>query len=185
MISTEQHLYTVDEYLELEAQSEVKHEYVDGILIEMPGESKKANKIAFKLAKALDSALAGQPYDVFNHDVKLRTDPDRKYRYPDVMVVPISDQEDSHMVYQAVLTAEITSENSLETDTHTKLLEYSALPSVQCYLIVAQTEPLIEVYQRTGTKWEYAYYTQLSDSFDIMSLGITLALNEVYEGVAF
>lgn len=185
MISTEQRTYTVDEYLDLEKRSEVKHEYVDGTLIEMPAESKIANEIAGNLYVALRVAVKGQGFKVYNHDVKLRTDPNRKYRYPDVMVVPVSDQEDTHMVYQAVLTAEVTSENSIETDSHTKLLEYSALPSVQCYLIVAQTEPLVEVYQRTGSKWEYAYYTQLSDAFDIMSLGITLTLTDIYQGVTF
>jgi Uma2 family endonuclease len=39
-------LYTVDEYLKLELTSEDKHEFVDGTLIETPGESKKANEIA-------------------------------------------------------------------------------------------------------------------------------------------
>ena len=31
----QQRIYTVDEYLELEKRSEVKHEFVDGILIDL------------------------------------------------------------------------------------------------------------------------------------------------------
>lgn len=31
-------IYTVDEYLELELTSEEKHEFVDGLLIETPGD---------------------------------------------------------------------------------------------------------------------------------------------------
>ncbi|WP_157579136.1 hypothetical protein [Spirosoma montaniterrae] len=47
-----------------------------------------------------------------------------------------------------------------------------------------KTEPLVEVYQRTGTKWEYAFYTELSDSFTLHALGLTLSVAEVYEGMS-
>ena len=57
------------------------------------------------------------------------------------------------------------------------------MPSVDCYLIVSQAEVLVEVYQRTGTKWEYAFYTDLNDSFAVTSLGTTMRVGEVYEGV--
>lgn len=178
----------MEEYFELEKQSEEKHEYVDGSLLEMPGESKRANEIAGNLYVALRTALKGQAFDAYAHDVKLRTEAGRKYRYSDLMVVPVSDQDDVYVVHQAVLTIEVTSPSSVETDSHTKLLEYSAMPSMQCYLIVAQNEPLIEVYQRSqggGPTWEYTWYNQLSDAFEITTLGIILALSEVYEGVTF
>ncbi|MBC7570289.1 MAG: hypothetical protein H7319_11205, partial [Spirosoma sp.] len=42
---------------------------------------------------------------------------------------------------------------------------------------------LVEVYQRTGTKWEYAYYADLADSFVVDVLGITLCVADIYEGV--
>ena len=102
--------YTVDEYLELELASEEKHEFVDGILIEMPGESKKANKIAGSIYTTLRAGVKGKPFEVFNHDVKLRTVPGRKYRYPDIMVAPTDDDQDTHVVHNAVLTVEVTSE---------------------------------------------------------------------------
>lgn len=57
------------------------------------------------------------------------------------------------------------------------------MPSVACYLIVSQAEVLVEVYQRTGTKWEYAFYTNLNDSFALNALGVTVQVGEVYEGV--
>ena len=174
-------IYTVDEYLELELTSEVKHEFVDGILIEMPGESKKANTIALNMAVALRIALRGKPFKVYNHDVKLRTVPDRRYRYPDIMVAPKDDDEHSHVVYRAVLTVEVTSENSSGVDHDEKFHEYIGMSSVECYLIVSQAGVLVEVYQRTGTKWEYAFYTDLNDSFAVNALGITLNVSEVYE----
>ena len=176
-------IYTVDEYLEGELTSEDKHEFVDGILIEMPGESKKENEIAGNVYAALRTALKQRPLDVFTHSVKLRTVPGRKYRYPDIMVVPADDTEHTHVANQAVLTVEVTSENSSGVDHDAKFHEYVGMPSVECYLIVSQAELLVEVYQRTGTKWEYAFYTDLNDSFAVTSLGITMRVGEVYEGV--
>ena len=176
-------IYTVDEYLELELTSEDKHEFVDGILTEMPGESKKANEIAGNIYVALRTGVKGRPFKVYNHDVKLRTVPGRKYRYPDIMVVPADDTEHTHVANRAVLTVEVTSENSSGVDHDQKFHEYVGMPSVECYLIVSQAEPLVEVYQRTGTKWEYAFYTDLNDSFTLTSLGITMRVGEVYEGV--
>ena len=76
-------IYTVDEYLELELTSEEKHEFVDGILIEMPGELKKVNGIAENIHIVLRMGTKGRPFEVYNHDVKLRTVPGRKCRYPD------------------------------------------------------------------------------------------------------
>ncbi|GAB3643445.1 Uma2 family endonuclease [Spirosoma arcticum] len=180
---SDKRIYTVDEYLELEKNSGVKHEFIDGYLIEIAGESLVANEIAGNLLAMLKSLLRGQPYKVYIQDVKLLTKAAEKYRYPDVMVRSSTGMADSHMVYQAVLTAEVTSENSLKTDTHDKLIEYSSMPSMQCYLIISQAEPLVEVYQRTGSKWEYTFYTSLTDSFEVVALGITLQLSDVYEGV--
>ena len=129
-------IYTVDEYLELELTSEEKHEFVDGILIEMPGELKKVNGIAENIHIVLRMGTKGRPFEVYNHDVKLRTVPGRKCRYPDIMVV----------------TVKVTSENSSGVDHDQKFHEHVGMPSVECYLIVSQAEVLVEVYQRTGTK---------------------------------
>ena len=122
---------------------------------------------------------------MYNHDVKLRTVPGRKYRYLDIMVVSADDTEHTHVANRAVLTVEVTSENSSGVDHDQKFHEYVGMPSVECYLIVSQADVLVEVYQRTGTKWEYAFYTDLNDSFFVTSLalGITMRVNEVYEGV--
>ncbi|MCY7359635.1 MAG: Uma2 family endonuclease, partial [Rudanella sp.] len=149
------HLYTEAEYLALEAKAETKHELVHGNLIEMAGESVVANDIANNLIFYVRLALRGQPFRVNQHDLKLRTASTTGYRYPNVLVRPIGGHVDSHIVHQALLTAEITSDNSRITDTVDKLHEYTALESLQCYLIISQTEPLVEIYERTADagKW--------------------------------
>ncbi len=175
--------YSVDEYLKLEQESTTKHEFVDGKRIEMPGESLIASEIAGNLHYALKTALRGQPYKVYQNDVKLRTVDQKRYRYPDVMIRSSAGQADTHMVYQALLTAEVTSENSSGVDHDDKLREYIAMPSLHCYLIIDQTELVVEVYQRANDVWEYSFYTNLTDNFTVNALGVTLSLQAIYEGV--
>ena len=181
--AVEQQTYTVEEYLASEETAEIRHEFVDGHLIDMAGESIVANMIALNLAVFLKATLRGQPYITLTHEVKLKIDEKRRYRYPDLMVVSATDRRETHMVSEAVLVAEITSESTIETDTHSKLLEYSSLPSVQCYLIVDQTEPLVEAYIRRGDTWEYRPYRVITDSFAIPALSLTLSLTDLYEGI--
>jgi len=99
------------------------------------------------------------------------------------MVVPTNDADDTHVVHKAVMTVEVTSENASDVDHDEKFHEYVGMPSIECYLIVSQAESLVEVYQRTGTKWEYAFYTNLTDSFEVTALSLTMRSSDIYEGV--
>jgi Uma2 family endonuclease len=64
--------YTADEYFELEKSSDTKHEFVNGQLIAMPGESKIANTIAGKCYIAFNLLLANTNCEIFSHDVRLQ-----------------------------------------------------------------------------------------------------------------
>lgn len=176
-------LFTVEEYMALELGSELRHEFVDGLLIDMAGESKIANKIALNLAIALKIGLRGKPFDVFNHDVKVNTVPHRRYRYPDVMVASTADAINTHIVFEPILLAEITSESTIETDYHAKLHEYSSLLSVEYYLIVSQKEPVVELYRRNGAVWEFTFFDDLSDTIELPKLALQLSLSDLYKGV--
>ena len=176
-------LFTVEEYLALELGSELRHEFVDGLLIDMAGESKIANIIAGNLFVSLKLALKGKPFQVFNHDVKVNTVPHRRYRYPDVMVASTNDAINTHIVFEPILLAEITSESTIETDYHAKLHEYSSLLSVEYYLIVSQKEPVVELYRRNGEVWEFTFFDELSDTIELPKLALQLSLSDLYEGI--
>ena len=144
LIEVAEKKYSVEEYFELEKRSEIRHEFVNGTLLPMPGESKIANKIAGNLYVWLRTKLKSNVFEVFNHDVRLMLNQEKLYRYPDIIIAPVVDDEDMHAVTQPILIVEVFSENSLKTDTVDKLREYSALPSLQYYLIVSQDEIFIE-----------------------------------------
>ena len=174
--------YSVEEYFEIEKTSEIRYEFVNGELIAMPAESKIANKIARKIVRLLEDKLNSKVFDIFNHDVRLMLENNR-YRYPDIVVAPTIDDEDSHAIKQPVLIVEVFSENSVKTDTITKLKEYSVLPTLQYYLIVSQEEPFVEVYAKNADKWEFRYYTDLQESIELNALNASLLMGDIFDGI--
>lgn len=178
----EEKRYSVEEYFELEKTSEIRHEFVDGKLFAMPGESKKANEIAGNIYVSLRNSFKKRALKVYNHDVRLMLENNR-YRYPDIAVAPTIDDEDSHAITQPVLIVEVFSDNSVKTDTVDKLREYSILPTLQYYLIVSQEEPFVEVYAKNADKWEFSYYTDLKDTIALPALDASLLMGDIFEGI--
>ena len=65
-------LVSVEEYLEMEERSEVRHEYVGGMLHAMTGGSHRHNRITVNIARKLDDAASGGPCDVYIADMRFQ-----------------------------------------------------------------------------------------------------------------
>ena len=89
--------YTVEEYFELERHSTLRHEFVNGKLYKMPGESRIANRIATNCTLRL-GFLEDKGYDIIRHDVRTIVRARKNYRYPDLAVAKRSDDVDTHGV---------------------------------------------------------------------------------------
>ncbi len=185
MLAIAEKKYSVEEYLALEKTAEVRHEFVHGKIIPMPGESILANLIALNLAFLLRQALKGKGFTVVAHDVQLIVDVDHIYRYPDVAVAATAALTQPHAITQPILIAEVFSKNSAHTDRGEKLLEYTQIPSLQHYLLVSQSECLVEIYSRRDTEWGFSFYKNLSDTIELAALGMDITLQDLYEEVVF
>ena len=176
---------SIEEYFALEAKSEIRHEYYYGELIEMPGETTTANIIALNIAfffKVLFRKL--ENYALFAHDVKLMVYKDKIYRYPDFVVIR---KEGDHKKYitDPVLIVEVLSEGTEEVDRDKKRLEYFGLATLQYYLMIHQTEPIVEIYSRSGKSWQFDFYTELSDEVSLPFFETQISLHNIFEGVNF
>ena len=171
---------TVDEYLELEKHSEVRHEYVDGELLAMAGEKKRHNEIALNIATTLLSIARAKGCRVFMEGVKVRTK-DTKYRYPDV-VVTCESNADEYVVLEPCALFEVLSESTEETDTSSKLEEYLKLPSLQRYVMLRQNERSAIVYKRGPDGWQVEFL-ESNGEISIPCLETSLKLEQVYAGL--
>ncbi len=178
-------IYTVEEYFELEKHSEIKHEFVNGKLIPMPGEARDANEIATNLIVLMKPSLRKKGFKIYDHDVRTITRTDKEYRYPDVVVTHVTDDSDKYNVKQPILLVEVASKDSGKTDREVKLKEYSRIDSVQYYVIIDQNEMRVEMYSRSGNRWFYDQFSEPEDLVELPIFDINLKLSDIYEDVVF
>lgn len=175
---------SVEEYLEFERDSEVRHEYVGGVAYAMTGGSGRHNRIAGKIYRRLADSAEGGPCRVYMSDMKVSI-PNRPFYYPDVMVV--CEKEPEHPYYfveDPCLIVEVTSPNTENTDRREKLEAYKTLPTLMEYLIVSQDERKIERHFRDkNDEWWRAELTGEGSLPVPCPLGARLSLEDVYEGL--
>ncbi len=180
-----QKIYTVEEYFELERHSEVRHEFVYGQLIPMSGESRDANRIALNIYTMLNPVLEALGYEIYLHDVKTMVEESGIYRYPDLVVTPESDDEDTHVVKKPVLVAEVLSHNTAGVDRYEKLRQYCNMPTLQYYLIIEQDEPQIEMYVREGDTWEVRFFDASDKVIKLDKFETEISIKAMYRRVKF
>ena len=178
---------TVEEYLADEALSDVKHEYLGGVVYAMAGASEAHNRIATKLLSMLDARLRGKPCEPFGSDMKVRLHPlDSTYfYYPDAMVA--CDPTDSGHGWRERPTAlfEIISEDTRRVDEREKRVPYLQIPSLQAYVRIEQDRPEVVVDRRAPEGWKSERVNGLDGVVRLPELGIELPLAELFERVKF
>ena len=176
-------IYSIEEYFELEKHSDIRHEFVNGKLYAMPGESLIANRIADNCGFQLRLQLNKKGYDTIRHDVRTIVKFKRIYRYPDVALAKRAEISQTHAVTKPELLIEVTSDNSTNTDHDAKVKEYTNLESLQYYIIIAQDEALVEVYSRDEKGWRFDVYSELNQIISLKYFDASLNLSDIYENV--
>ena len=85
-IAHSQQLLSVEDYLEGERFSEIRHEYVGGCSYAMAGASDDHNRIAGNIYSELRALLRGKRCEPFVADMKLKLPGSQAFYYPDVLV---------------------------------------------------------------------------------------------------
>ena len=156
---------SVEEYLRTEKQSAFKREYVGGLAYALHGNTPDTagttaahNLIGLNVVAALHAASrqAGSPLSAPDLSATSSTDP--------------------------WVLVEVISDSSVARDRLAKYAAYTALPSLQTYLIVEQAERRVYVYHRGGKTWKLEALAS-SGSLDLPCLGRSLTLDEIYADV--
>src|SRR5947209_5675005 len=182
----EQQRLTVDEWRELERNShDIKHEYIDGWVYAMSGESLAHGRIGINAVRTLEDALAaaGKPCNVYNSDVAARLSP-RRYTYPDATVTcderdrPAPDKSE---VQAPCVIVEVLSDSTEAYDRGRKFGLYRACPTIQEYVLVATKYQAVEVYRRTPQGWAIYQSYGPGDEIELTSLGVRFPLAALYK----
>ena len=179
---------SVRDYLEMERAAEIRHEYCDGEVIEMSGETPRHNLIAGNLYFALRSAFVDRACEVYFENIRLRVSP-TQYRYPDVAALcetAAFDNEHPPCLLNPALLAEVLSPSTQSIDRGDKLFEYKQIPSLTDYLLVAQERvSVVHFVRQNARQWTLTEYTDLTATLTFSTLGITVSLADFYRRVSF
>src|SRR5437764_4703394 len=175
--------YSVDEYLALEREAEERHEYLDGQIYEMAGESPPHGAICMNLSRIISTQLLGTPCQAFSKDTKVRSGPTPKgryltkglYSYPDLLVVCGEMKfQDEHrdVLLNPTVIIEVLSPTTEAFDRGEKFLRYRThIETMTEYVLVSQSRPLIEHFLRqAGGQWLYSSAGEQEDSLYLASI---------------
>ncbi|NJL88283.1 MAG: Uma2 family endonuclease [Leptolyngbyaceae cyanobacterium SM1_1_3] len=176
---------SVEEYLQLEAQSQVKHEYIDGEAHAMAGASDVHVTICLNLASLLRSHVRGSGCRVYIADMKARIEARDRFYYPDVMVTcDPRDQETSDYKRFPKLIVEVLSDSTEAFDRGDKFADYQKLESLEEYILINTRHPRVESFRRSADGlWVLQYYTPESDGFQLESVNFSSSFAALYEDV--
>lgn len=177
---------SVEDYLEGEKISPVKHEYIYGEVYAMAGTSDNHARIAGNIFVALSNHLRNSPCEPFASDIKVRVSPN-VYYYPDVLVSCEQNPENPYFRNEPISIVEVISPSTKEIDRREKLLFYQQMPSVQEYAVVEQEKMHVEIHRRQpDATWITYYFNQdANEEVEFQSVEMTLTLGEIYGRVTF
>ncbi|OUL25037.1 hypothetical protein BV378_15755 [Nostoc sp. RF31YmG] len=188
-IAQTQQYYSPEEYLELEVNSEERHEYIDGQIILMTGGTPNHNQIAGNFYSVLNFALKRQPYRVFFTDQRLWIPNRRIHTYPDVMMVktPLEYEEGRRdTLINPVFIAEVLSKSTKSYDRDEKFAAYRTISSFQEYVLIDQYKMHVEQYFKTeNNKWIFSEYEDGDVILSLASVSFQISLADIYDNVDF
>lgn len=130
------HSISLEEYLEIERQTAIRHEYRRGLVYAMAGGTDNHDRIAQNLLYLINSHLRNSPdCRFYSGNIKVNYQ-DEFYYYPDAFVT--SDSRDRYVKRYPKLIAEILSSSTQTFDLGKKFTDYQKIDSLEEYLLIFQ-----------------------------------------------
>ena len=177
---------SVDEYLTFDAESEIKHEYIDGEIYAMTGGTLKHSAIIMNTGMAIGQQSNRSDCIILSSDMRVRINRSR-FVYPDLSAVcgtPRLEDSESTLL-NPILVVEVTSPSSIDYDRVAKRDFYREVASIQAYLVIDQHRIYAELFTRADGGWLLQVFSDMSDEIPLTMLNCNLPLANVYRGIAF
>ena len=189
MTSLAEQRLTAAEYLEIERAAESKSEFFAGEMFAMAGASEEHNLIVANVVGELRSQLKGRPCRVYPSDMRVKVSATGLCTYPDVVVICGDRQFDDQKrdtLLNPTLIVEVLSETTEAYDRGKKFDHYRQIPSLEEYILVSQSEPLVERFARQPDgSWLLTVVKGLESVLEFESVVCRLRLADVYFKVSF
>ncbi len=175
---------SIEEYLDGERVSEIRHEYVAGYVYAMAGASDDHNRISLNIASELQQRLRGKRCEAFINDMKVKIRPKlaNAFFYPDVVVV--CDPADNAKYYRErpTIIFEVISPDTERTDRREKALAYGSIETLRAYVLVEQDEIKLTVLRPTAEgSWQTEVLQGVGTVLKLPEVDAEVLLDRIYE----
>ena len=150
--------YSLQEYFEIERNSEEKFEYWDGNVWSMAGASPEHERIVVNIGGHLRELFRGRGCSVFGSNLKVKVPAYSPYRYPDLSVYwgqGIYETMDGlDVLTNPQMLIEVLSPSTEAFDRGEKFTYYKSIESFTEYLLVATNRPFVRQFiKRAENEW--------------------------------
>ncbi len=171
-------------YLAMENDGTWRNEFVDGVVFAMAGTSDHHNLIAGSAFVKIAGSIM-KPCQAFMADMKVRikTNDEERYYYPDVFVSCLESDRASHHRESPRLIVEVLSPSTERTDRTEKFKAYTSVLSLEEYVLVSQEAVELEIFRRR-TGWQREHYV-FDNVVTFESIGLSVSVSTFFEQVEF
>ncbi|MEE4359106.1 MAG: Uma2 family endonuclease [Desulfococcaceae bacterium] len=177
---------SAEEYFAMEETAFEKSEYYHGEIFAMSGASIHHNLIVANTIIAVGNALKDSCF-VFPSDIKVELDPGHHYAYPDISLVCgdiAFGQGRNDIITNPKVIIEVLSESTRNYDRGNKFAAYRQIQSLSDYILIDQYRVLAEHFTcKSRDNWELKICRSAKDILVLDSVGISLALKDVYKNI--
>ena len=171
------------DYLQIEIDSDIKHEYHDGQIYALAGGTLNHATISGNVFREIGNHLKVKQSKCvpFNSDAKLHIEALNSYVYPDSMVV-CEEIENENYVTNPVLIIEVLSKSTAAYDRGDKFYKYRQIPTFKEYVLIEQDKYVVDIcYKHPNSDlWSFNRYEGLATSIQLQSIDLEITMEDLY-----
>ena len=183
------HVLTSTEYLVIEKAAETRSKFFEVEMFAMARTTKNHARIVINLGGELRAKLKGRTCEPFATDLRIKVQANGLSTYPYLLVVcfeQLFEDDQLDTLLNSTLLIEVFSDSTERYDRVKKFDLYRALPSLQEYVLVSQSEPRIEQFpHQPNEEWTLRITTDPTAIISLPSIGCEISLAEIYDRVEF
>jgi Uma2 family endonuclease len=183
-VAYEKQKFTIEEYLQMERASDVKHEYYQGEIFAMAGASNRHITISSNLIAELHQRLKTSPCFPYGSDMRIHIPENTLFTYPDISIIcgEINTfDKDKDTALQPIILIEILSKTTRDYDRGGKFKLYRDIPTLKEYMLVDSENICVEIFRiNEHNHWELEEYKNLQEIVTLPAIGVSVSMEDIY-----